>query len=97
MKKTIIFILIGIMIISIASSQLNTTEEKPSLTKDLQQKTIQKQNKTKLMNTYGEQFKEVKSFNNYKQYKDITIINVTIKEGYARIITTTKKFEEVLK
>ena len=100
MKKLIIFILIGIMMVSIASSKLNTTE-KPALTKDLQQKAIEKENKTKLINTYGIQFKEVKSFNNYKQYKDITIINVTIKDGkeesYARIITNTNRFNEVLK
>ena len=101
MKKTIIFILIGIMIISIASSELKTTEEKPSLTKDLKQKAIQKQNKTKLMDIYGKTFKEIKSFNSYKQHNNITIINVTIKQGnkesYARIITNTKKFKEVLK
>ena len=93
--------MIGIMIISIASSQLKTTEEKPSLTKDLKQKAIQKQNKTKLMDIYSKQFKEVKSFNSYKQHNNITIINVTIKQGnkesYARIITNTKKFKEVLK
>ncbi len=99
MKKTIIFVLIGIIIISIASSQLNS-DEKPALTKDLDKKAIEKENKTKLTETYGIQFEEVKSFNSYKQYNDITIINVTIKDGkkesYARIITNTKKFEEVL-
>ena len=89
-----------LLLISITSSQLSS-DEKPALTKDLEQKAIEKGNKTKLMNTYGKQFEEIKSFNNYKQYKDITIINVTIKEGkvesYARIITNTKKFNEVLK
>ena len=101
MKKIIISMLFIIMMVSIASSQLNTETEKPTLTKDLTSKTIEKENKTKLIETYGIQFKEIKSFNSYKQYKDITIINVTIKEGktesYARIITNTKKFEEVLK
>ncbi len=93
--------LLAILLIGLASSQLSTETEKPTLTKDLQQKAIEKQNKTKLINTYGTQFTEVKTFNSYKQYKDITIINVTIKEGntesYARIITNTKKFNEVLK
>ena len=99
MKKIIPFIVLMIILVGISSSQLSTNE-KPSLTKDLEQKAIEKGNKTKLLDTYGIQFKEVKSFNSYKQYKDITIINVTTKEGkverYARIITTTKKFEEVL-
>ncbi len=100
MKKLILFLLIGIMLVSIASSELSS-KEKPTLTKDLEQKAIEKENKTKLINTYGKTFTEVKSFNSYKQYKDITIINVTIKQGktesYARIITNTHKFEEVLK
>ena len=101
MKKIIIFVLIGIMIISIASSELNSTKEKPAFTKKLEQTKIEKENKTKLMDIYGKTFKEVKSFNSYKQHNNITIINVTIKQGnkesYARIITNTKKFKEVLK
>ena len=101
MKKIITFITIMILLIGIGSSELSTETEKPSLTKDLDEKAIEKGNKTKLINTYGIQFEEVHSFNSYKQYKEITIINVTIKEGktkiYARIITTTKKFKEALK
>ena len=101
LKKLILFILIGMMVVNIAGSELSTETEKPTLTKDLQQKAIEKENKTKLINTYGIQFQKVKTFNSYKQYKDITIINITIKEGkteiYARIITNTKKFKEVLK
>lgn len=97
MNKLILFSLLTILLVSLSSSELTiNSDEKPTSTKDLTSKAIEKENKTKLINTYGMQFEEVNSFNSYKQYKDITIINVTIKEGYARIITTTKKFEEVL-
>ena len=96
MKKIIIIGIVILLLASIVISQSGTTNEKPTLTKDLDQKAIEKQNKTKLMNTYGTQFEEVKEFNNYKQHKDITIINVTMKEGktesYARIITNTSKY-----
>ncbi len=97
MKKIILFGMLVLLLVSIAVSQLELSNEKPAFTKDLEQKAIEKENKTKLTNTYGIQFEEVKSFNSYKQYKDITIINVTVKDGYARIITNTNKFNEVLK
>ena len=100
MKKIITFSLVMILLIGLASSEI-ISNEKPSLTKDLEQKSIEKENKTKLINTYGKQFEEIKKFNSYKQQGDITIINVTIKDGkvesYARIITNTNKFNEVLK
>ena len=63
MKKTILFGILMILLIGLASSQLSLSTEKPTLTKDLQQKAIEKGNKTKLISTYGIQFKEVKSFN----------------------------------
>ncbi len=97
---TILILIATFTIVGVSNSQ-PSLNEKPLLTENLNQKAIEKQNKTKLIDTYGKTFTEVKSFNSYKQYKDITIINVTIKQGktesYARIITNTKKFEEVLK
>ena len=99
-RRLIIFGILMILLVGIVSSQLATETEKPALTKDLEQKAIEKENKTKLIDTYGKTFTKVKSFNSYKQKGNITIINVTIKEGkiesYARIITNTQKFKEVL-
>ena len=102
--KTLILSLLIIALLStiiIASESIIEKETKKVQTKDLKLKTIEKENKTKLMNIYGNQFQDLKEFNNYKQYEDITIINVTIKTGnieyYARIITNTNKFNEVLK
>lgn len=102
--KTIILSLLIIALLStiiIASESIIEKQPIKIQTKNLELKTIEKENKTKLMNIYGNQFQDLKEVNNYKQYEDITIINVTIKKGkiesYARIITTTKKFNEVLK
>ncbi len=96
MKSIITFGIVLLLLINIVSSQLNT--EKPSLTKDLETKEITKQNKTKLLDIYTKSFPEVNKINNYKQYGNITLIYVNIGDKEkARIITNTKKFEEVLK
>ena len=101
MKKIILFLLIiALLSTVIIASESIIEKERPTKTKDLEIKTIEKENNTKLIKTYGKQFKDLKKFNNYEQYGDITIINVTMKQGktesYARIITNTKKFNEVL-
>ncbi len=102
MKKIILFLLIiALLSTVIIASESMIEKERPTKTKDLETKAIEKENNTKLIKIYKKQFKDLKKFNNYKQYDDITIMNVTMKQGktesYARIITNTKKFNEVLK
>ena len=99
MKKIIPFIIITILLLSIATAEKKTnTKTDTTFTRNLEEKEISKTNETKLLDTYGKEFPEVKGFESYKEYKEFTIMNVTLNNNkYARIITTTNKFKGVTK
>ena len=99
MKKIIIFSIIAILLLSLVGADRIITQDNPTeFTKNLESKPISKANETKLLNTYGIEFTEVKKFNSYKEYKEFTILNVTMNNNkYSRIITKTSKYNRVTK
>ena len=77
-------LLLSIIVIAV---EKNKPEKNPIKDKD----------QTKLKDSYGKKFNKVTKFNSYRTYGNIAIINVSLGEDYARIITKTQKLEEVLK
>ncbi len=102
MKKIIIFTIICILILSFATASINQSEEeektKPTYINTLEVNELTKENKTKLIGFYSRTFSEIKQVNNYKQHNNITILNVTLgKKKYARLLTNTDKFNNILR
>ena len=99
MKKLILFTIITILLLSLAGADKITEQTKTiEFTQNLESKPISKANETKLLNTYGIEFPNVKEFNSYKEYKEFTILNVTMNNNkYSRIITKTSKYNRVTK
>lgn len=100
-KKSIPFIVICILILSFATASSLKAEyksTKPTHISTLSVNEISEENKTKLMGFYGRKFSEIKQVNNYKQHKNITIINVTLGNNkYARVVTNTGIYNNILK
>ena len=86
--------------ISIVSSEHQENHEKKvkkiKFTKDLEETKISTNNENKLLDYYKDKFKKVNKFNNYRQSENITIINVSIDNNYARIITHTDNFNRII-
>ncbi len=98
MKKLILFVLILILSFATVSSlQSEYKATKPTYINTLDVNEISEENKTKLIGFYSRTFSEIKQVNNYKQHNNITILNVTLgKKKYARLLTNTNKFNNVL-
>ncbi len=97
MKKIIPLIIIGILLISTVLA-ISKITEKPTKTEDLSKTNITNKDQAALSDYYSKKFKDVIDFNNYKNDKNIVILNVTLTDGsYARIITKNDTFTELLK
>ncbi len=97
MKKIIPLIIIGILLISTVFA-ISKLTEKPTKTEDLSKTNITNKDQDALSDYYQRKFENVMHFNNYKNDKNIVILNVTLNDGsYARIITKNDTFSELLK
>ena len=101
MKKIIILFIVLILVVSIISAANNEQKKekgKVKKTKELINKKVSEENNTKLIDFYSSTFPEIKHMNDYKQYNNITILNVTLEnDKYARLITNTNKFNNILR
>ena len=103
MKKLIILLVLTVLMVSVVSSEqkIDKDNKKPSKVSELEEKQITKENKTKILDSYGKKFPKLKKIETYYQNGNITIIKVKIKRGkgqeQARIITRTNEFLEVQK
>lgn len=101
--KIIVILLIVILLISsisiVTSKEKEEKEKKVEKTiiKNLKKYNITPDNTTKLLEVYGEKFPQVIDFNSYSEFNNITIINVSTKKGYARIITSTITFRNIVR
>ena len=95
MKKIILFLLIGIMMVSIASSQLqNINSNTYDIIKDLQAKTPNDNEKIILEKYYSNKEKGMINIKEYVKGQDQVIISFN-KTNW-RVITPKKKFNDVM-